>query len=92
MKLSINLLKPFSGAVGERKLSIDFTGSTIEDLVKDLVNRYPKLKNEIYNKDEKITDYLSMFVNDKPISVLDGMNTKLQNGDELIFFMPVSGG
>ncbi len=92
MKLTLNLLRPFSDAVGERRLSMDFTGSTVEDLIKDLVDRYPKLKKELYTEKNEITDYLSMFVNDKPLSTLDGMNTKLQNEDILIFFMPVSGG
>ena len=92
MKLTINLLRPFSDAVGERRLSMDFPGGTVEDLIKDLVERYPKLKKELYTEKNEITDYLSMFVNDKPISALNGMNTKLHNEDELIFFMPVSGG
>jgi molybdopterin converting factor small subunit len=31
-------------------------------------------------------------VNDKPTSALNGIKTKLKNGDELIFFIPISGG
>jgi len=92
MKLKIKLLKPFSDAVGKSELELDFDGATLEDMLKVLVNRYPRLKKEFYTKTEELTDYMCMFVNDKPISALNGINTELKNGDELLFFIPVSGG
>ncbi|EMR74839.1 MoaD family protein [Thermoplasmatales archaeon SCGC AB-540-F20] len=92
MKLKIKFLKPFSDAVGKSELELDFDGITLEDMLKVLVNRYPKLKKEFYTKTDELTDYMCMFVNDKPISALNGINTELKNGDELLFFIPVSGG
>ena len=92
MKLKIKLLKPFSDAVGKSELELDFDGATLEDMLKILVNRYPRLKKEFYTKTDELTDYMCMFVNDKPISALNGINTELKNGDELLFFIPVSGG
>ncbi|MCK5261932.1 MAG: MoaD family protein [Thermoplasmatales archaeon] len=92
MKLKIKLLKPFSDAVGKGELELDFDGVTLKDLLKVLVNRYPRLKKEFYTKTGELTDYMCMFVNDKPISALNGINTELENGDELLFFVPISGG
>ena len=92
MKLKIKLLKPFSDAVGKSELELDFDGATLEDMLKVLVNKYPRLKKEFYTKTDELTDYMCMFVNDKPISALNGINTELKNGDELLFFIPVSGG
>ena len=92
MKLKIKLLKPFSDAVGKSELELDFDGATLEDMLKVLVNRYPKLKKEFYTKTDELTDYMCMFINNKPISALNGINTELKNGDELLFFIPVSGG
>ncbi len=92
MKLKLNMLKPFSDVIGKKELGFEFDGKTIEDLFKALVNKYPKLKDELYTKDDEITDYVSIFVNDKPLSALNGVDTKLKNGDELLFFVPISGG
>ena len=92
MKLKLNMLRPFSDVVGKKELGFEFDGTTIEELCKALVNKYPKLKEELYTENDQITDYVSIFVNDKPLSVLDGLNTKLKNGDELLFFVPISGG
>ena len=92
MKLKIKLLKPFSNAVGKSELELDFSGKTIEGLLKLLVDTYPKLKKEFYTKTDELTEYMCVFVNDKPISALNGINTVLKNDDEILFFIPISGG
>ena len=92
MELKLKLLKPFSDAVGKSELQLAFDGSTLEDLLKELIDRYPKLKKEFYTKTGELTDYICMFVNDKTISALNGVNTELKNDDEILFFIPISGG
>jgi len=92
MKLKVKFLKPFSNAVGESELELDFNGIYLEDLLKFLIDRYPKLEKEFYNKTDELIEYTCVFVNDKPISALDGINTELKNGDEILFFIPISGG
>ncbi|MFW6120512.1 MAG: ubiquitin-like small modifier protein 1 [Petrotogales bacterium] len=92
MKLKIKLLKPFSDAVGKRELEIDFSGITLEDLLKILVDRYPKLKKEFYTETDELAEHICVFVNDKPVSALNGISTELKNNDEILFFIPVGGG
>ncbi len=92
MKLIIKLLRPFSNAIGKSDLEIDFKGKTLDDLLKTLVDIYPKLHNEFYTETDEITDYICIFVNDKPMSALNGMDTVLKNDDEILFFIPISGG
>ena len=92
MKITIKLLKPFSNAVGKNELDLDFNGSTLKDLINILIDKFPKLKKELYEKNDELTDYVCIFVNDKPIAALNEMNTELKNNDEILFFMPVSGG
>jgi MoaD family protein len=92
MKIKIKFLKPFSNAVNKNELELDFNGITLEELLKVLVDRYPKLKTEFYTKNNDLSDYMCIFVNDKPTSALNGIKTKLKNDDELTFFIPISGG
>jgi len=92
MKLKINLLRPFSDAVGKSELELDFNGVTLEDLLKVLIKSYPKLEKELYTETDELTEYICMFVNDKPTSALNGINTELKNGDNVLFFIPISGG
>lgn len=92
MKLTIKFLRPFSEAAGKSELEIDIEGHTLKDLLKMLVDRFPKLEKEFFTKKDELTEYICIFVNDKPISALNGLDTELKNGDNLLFFIPVSGG
>ncbi|KYK25505.1 hypothetical protein AYK25_05390 [Thermoplasmatales archaeon SM1-50] len=92
LKLKIKFLKPFSDTVGKNMVEIDFNGNTLNDLLKVMIKSYPQLKKEFYTETKKLSTYLCIFINDKPLSALNGIHTKLQDGDELVFFVPVSGG
>jgi len=92
MKIKIKLLKPFSNIVGKSELELEFDGKNLDDIIKELVTRYPKLKGEFYKDNNELTEYVCMFVNDKPAVALKGTNTELKNGDEILFFIPISGG
>jgi len=92
MRIKIKLLKPFSDAVGKGEFDFEFIGSTLGSLIKELTNKYPDLRNEFYNESKELTEYICIFVNDKPISSLNGTETELKNNDKLLFFIPISGG
>jgi len=92
MKLKIKLLRPFSEAVGKKELEIDFNQKTLNDLLKFLVNKYPKLEKEFFKENSELTEYICIFINDKPLTALNGIDTILDNDDEILFFMPISGG
>jgi len=92
MKLKIKLLRPFSEAVGKKDLEIEFNENTLNDLLKSLVNKYPKLEKEFFKNNSELTEYICIFINDKPISALNGVDTLLKNGDKILFFIPISGG
>ncbi len=92
MKIKIKLLRPFSEIVGKKELEIELKGTTLNDLLIYLLKKYPKLKNELYTKNDELTDYICIFVNDKPASALNEFETKIKDGDEILFFIPISGG
>jgi molybdopterin synthase sulfur carrier subunit len=92
MKIRIKLLKPLSDAVGKTELIIDFNNFTLGDLLKTLVENYPSLKQEIFKENDELTEYINIFVNNKSFTTLDGLNTELHNEDQILFFVPLTGG
>ena len=92
MKLKIKFLKPFSDAVDKSELEFNFNGITLKELLQRLVDRYPKLKTEFYTLNDDLSDHVCIIINDKPTSALNGLETELKNGDEILFFIPISGG
>jgi MoaD family protein len=92
MMVTVELSKPFSDAVGKRSLSVDFGGRTCGELLDRLACEFPRLKGELFTDSGEFTEYMMLFVNDKPVSALNGLDTELGDGDRLFLFFPVSGG
>ena len=66
---------------------------TIDELIILLSNKFgKKFKEYVYNKNGKIQDFLSFLINGKNINTLQGLTTKLQEGDVVAILPPVGGG
>ena len=67
--------------------------TTIDELIILLSNKFgKKFKEYVYNKNGKIQDFLSFLINGKNINTLQGLTTKLQEGDVVAILPPVGGG
>jgi len=90
MKVTVRLLRPFSDAVGRSTVDLEMQpGSTMRHLVIRLCEQFPSLKSHIYEPGGNITEYLTMFLNDRPVLDID---TALGEGGEVLMMFPVSGG
>lgn len=90
MKVRVRLLRPFSDAVGSAEVAVAVPeGATVRHMVVHLCEQYPALAPHIYEATGAITDYLTMFVNDRPVT---NMGMALGEGDDVLMMFPVSGG
>ncbi|KYK20587.1 hypothetical protein AYK21_05880 [Thermoplasmatales archaeon SG8-52-2] len=92
MNLTLKFLRPFKDIIGKSEIEIKTDFKTLRELLISLVEKYPKLEKEFFKENHELTDYICIFVNDKPISALNMLETELKNNDNLLFFVPVSGG
>ncbi|HHW04225.1 MAG TPA: MoaD/ThiS family protein [Thermoanaerobacterales bacterium] len=72
-------------------------GSKLSDLLDALGRKYgqafAEILSKIYkNEKEKHNRDLHLFLNGRNIVFLEGLETKLNDGDELFFLSPVGGG
>jgi MoaD family protein len=66
---------------------------TVDELVTMLSNRYgKKFREYIYNKKGEVQPFLSFLVNGKNVNTMQGLDTKLENGDIVAILPPVGGG
>jgi len=63
-------------------------------LLRRLSERHGKnLENLMFDKKgQNLSPYVRVTINGRDISALDGLNTRMQDGDVLAIFPPVSGG
>lgn len=90
IKVRVRLLKPFSDAVGRPEVELTLLrGATVRELVVSLCERYPALAPHVRESGGTLTEYLTMFLNDRPVLDFD---MALADGDEVLMMFPVSGG
>ena len=95
MKITIHTILEIRQALGQRLIEVDLPqDSTVEDLLAYMKKRWgEKLDFHLFNPDDgKILEHLQIMVNGQTIRFLKGMNTLLNEADEILIMPLVSGG
>ncbi len=91
MKVKIRFLGFLARLYGCEEAAVEIPENcTLRDLMKVIVKRKTKFKNAVLNN-EGFKETVLTLINQKDIGVLNGLDTKLKDGDEVIF-IPVSHG
>lgn len=67
-------------------------GATVQQLVDELLARWPDLRPEMVDGEGKLLQRIHIFVNGKDITFLHGVNTVIPEGGNVDIFPPVGGG
>ena len=94
MTVTLKFLGSLRHASGEDKLSVECEGSTsVLDLVNQVARKNSSLRRNLLDEQlEKPKPNALILVNGREISVLKGLETKVKDGDEVIFVPIVHGG
>jgi molybdopterin synthase sulfur carrier subunit len=76
----------------QNKEIVDAEGSTIREILDDLENSYPGLKERICDEQDNIRRFVNVFVNDEDIRFLQESETPLKSGDEVSIVPAIAGG
>ena len=71
---------------------VQIEGATIRDLINNLEQSYPGLKERICDDQNNIRRFVNVFVNDEDIRFLQDAETAVNPGDEVSIFPAVAGG
>lgn len=90
MQPELRFFATFREAVGEKTIEREYPDdATVGDVLASLVEEYPDL--EVF-EDGELRPHLSVLVNGRDVTHLDGLETDLEDGDTLSVFPPVAGG
>jgi MoaD family protein len=90
-EVTLNLLNIFSLKTGKSKLQLE--GKKVKDIVKQFVKEYgDKLDDKLIRWRNKLSKDILILLNGENVEELNGYKTKLNDGDNLYFSVPLSGG
>ncbi len=67
-------------------------GVTIGQVLQALVDKYPKLKDRIYDESGKLRRYVNIYLGDEDIRFMDFLETKVEENTELSLVPAIAGG
>ena len=66
-------------------------GTTVRELLDDLVDRFPGLRNQVL-EDGDVAPFVNVYVGGEDVRTLDGADTAVHNGAEVILLPAMAGG
>ncbi|BFO21906.1 MoaD/ThiS family protein [Streptomyces sp. KM77-8] len=73
---------------------VDGTGNTVAELFTDLETRHTGIQARLIDdaNGEQLRRFVNVYLNDEDVRFLDGINTKLTDGDSVTILPAVAGG
>jgi sulfur-carrier protein len=76
----------------DNSASVTAEGATIGEVFAELTQRYPDLGGNLVDDEGKLHKFVNVYKDDDDIRYLEGLDTKLADGDVLSILPAVAGG
>ena len=91
--MSINVKSPTPlRSITNGQESIVLDTSKVADCLSQLEGEFPGIKERLMDETGEIRHFVNVYVNGEDVRFLDGLDTKLKNGDEISIVPAVAGG
>ena len=71
--------------------AVEGDGATLEELIADLESRHPGLRDRLV-EDGALRRFVNVYLNDEDVRFIDGIETRLTDGDSVTILPAVAGG
>ena len=79
-------------AVTKGSAEVQGKGATVADLIDDLEQSYPGLKERLIDDTGDLRRFVNVYVNQEDVRFLQGKKTALKDGDEVSIVPAIAGG
>lgn len=91
MAIRVKIPQPLQKLTGGKE-AVEATGADIIELVNDLENKFPGIKNRVCDETGKVRRFINIYVNEEDVRFLQGDTTVLKDGDEVSIIPAIAGG
>ena len=75
---------------GQSSLEVD--AETVAEALDRVSNAHPRLRRHIYTEQGDLRSYVNVFVEENEIRTLNGLDTRLRDGETLMIVPSIAGG
>lgn len=91
--MSVTVLIPTTlRSFTNRRSEIELEGNNVREVIRALADEYPETKNAIFEEDGTPRAFINIFVGDSNIKGLQGFDTPVKDGDEIMLIPAIAGG
>ena len=72
--------------------SVSAAGTTLAEVIDDLDNKHPGLKNRLVTDEGKLHRFVNVYVNDEDVRFTGALDTQVKDGDSVTILPAVAGG
>ena len=72
--------------------SVDAVGKTIEQIVESLDSTYPGMRERLIDDNGSLRHFVNIYLNEEDIRYIDGLDSAVNDNDELSIVPAVAGG
>jgi molybdopterin converting factor small subunit len=83
---------PSLGTFAENQDTLELSGSSVQEVLAALRDRYPELARHLLKEDGAPRSYVNLYVNGESIRSLAGLDTPLTGADTLTLVPSIAGG
>ncbi|MGN1223699.1 MAG: ubiquitin-like small modifier protein 1 [Ruminococcus sp.] len=75
-----------------QRSEIELDGTTVEEVLAALSDEYPEIKKALFDESGQLRSFINIFVNENNIKNLQGYQTTVKDGDEIMLIPAIAGG
>src|SRR5438876_3455547 len=91
MPISVYIPTPFRRLTGNRQ-HVLVEGGNVGEVLANVEAQYPGFRSMIFGSGEELPAHINIYVNKQEIGSLDGIETKVSDGDEVAVIPAMAGG
>jgi adenylyltransferase/sulfurtransferase len=91
MPVSVYIPTPFRKLTGNRQ-NVEAEGTNVAEVLANVDKQYPGFRQLVFGSGTEIPAHINVYVNKQEITSLDGIATKVKDGDEVAVIPAMAGG
>ena len=91
MPVTVRIPTPLQ-SLTQNQAEVEVNSSNIEELIAELENKFPGIKDRICDESGKVRRFINIYVNEEDIRFMEQEKTSIKDNDEVSIIPAIAGG